>query len=215
MGLGPEMIERKTIADSKRDFHRSFPYVIPPLYRGVVDELIVELHLLSHQKGFHQNIFFYVGLREVFNTFTVGYRPQEHVNKLFESICKSNGFDASKINNEYKKIIGSINGKSKEELANIMRNEQAGVISKCEYFSRLMSIGIVGLINSLNKPKLSPDELITESLKISDAIGFPQQKVEKDIKLYNSTIEKLSQAIELINESMSKKEKDFEADVKT
>ena len=32
-----------TVADSKRAFHRAFPFVIGPLYRRMVDELLVEL----------------------------------------------------------------------------------------------------------------------------------------------------------------------------
>ncbi|MFM7434760.1 MAG: photosystem II biogenesis protein Psp29, partial [Vulcanococcus sp.] len=40
-----------TVADSKRAFHTAFPHVIAPLYRRLVDELLVELHLLSHQSG--------------------------------------------------------------------------------------------------------------------------------------------------------------------
>ena len=41
-----------TVADSKRAFHQAFPHVIAPLYRRMVDELLVELHLLSRQAGF-------------------------------------------------------------------------------------------------------------------------------------------------------------------
>ena len=50
--LGLALSVRATISDSKSDFHKEFPYVIPPIYRKLADELLVELHLLSHQKNF-------------------------------------------------------------------------------------------------------------------------------------------------------------------
>ena len=55
------MSERKTISDSKRAFYQAFPFVIPPIYRGVADELLVELHLLSHQNAFKVDGIFAVG----------------------------------------------------------------------------------------------------------------------------------------------------------
>ena len=63
---------RATITDSKSDFHKEFPYVIPPIYRKLADELLVELHLLSHQESFKNTIIFSTGLKEIFNTFTKG-----------------------------------------------------------------------------------------------------------------------------------------------
>ena len=64
-----------TVADSKREFHRAFPHVIAPLYRRMVDELLVELHLLSRQTGFRSDALFACGLIQVFDSFAKGYRP--------------------------------------------------------------------------------------------------------------------------------------------
>ena len=61
-----------TVADSKRAFHAAFPHVIAPLYRRMVDELLVELHLLSHQKGFQADPLFAVGLVQVFEGLVIG-----------------------------------------------------------------------------------------------------------------------------------------------
>ena len=65
--LGLALSVRATISDSKADFHKEFPYVIPPIYRKLADELLVELHLLSHQKTFKNGAIFATGLKELFN----------------------------------------------------------------------------------------------------------------------------------------------------
>ena len=82
-----------TVADSKRAFHSAFPHVIAPIYRRLVDELLVELHLLSHQKGFQPDGLFAVGLTQVFDSFSKGYRPEEQREPLFMALCSSTGFD--------------------------------------------------------------------------------------------------------------------------
>ncbi len=91
------MSVRATISDSKSDFHKEFPYVIPPIYRKLADELLVELHLLSHQQNFKSSVLFATGLTEIFSTFTKGYKPTEHINALFNAICNCNGFNPDEI----------------------------------------------------------------------------------------------------------------------
>ena len=51
IGLKNNLDVRKTISDSKAFFHNDFPYVIPSIYRKIVDEFLVELNLLSNQSS--------------------------------------------------------------------------------------------------------------------------------------------------------------------
>ena len=74
-----------TVADSKRAFHAAFPHVISPVHRRLVDELLVELHLLSHQQGFQADPLFCVGLVQVFDAFSRGYRPDGLRLPLFDA----------------------------------------------------------------------------------------------------------------------------------
>ena len=101
------MNELQTISDSKKEFHRAFPYVIAPIYRRVTDELLVELHLLSHQKEFAINSLFAIGLNKVFEDFMQGYRPKEHIQQLFDALCTCNGFDPNEIKNKSAKTLPS------------------------------------------------------------------------------------------------------------
>ena len=49
------MHERLTISESKGTFHKDFPYVIPAIYRKVIDEYLVELNLLKNQSSFKED----------------------------------------------------------------------------------------------------------------------------------------------------------------
>ena len=81
------MKEKLTVSDSKKLFHEQFPYVIPGLYKRIIDEMLVELNLLNHQNEFFQDDLFCVGLTETFKELTKGYEPNEHLALLFESLC--------------------------------------------------------------------------------------------------------------------------------
>jgi len=105
---------RATISDSKSDFHKEFPYVIPPIYRKLADELLVELHLLSHQKNFIKNSIFATGLKEIFCKFTSGYKPNEHISKLFNAICNCNGFNPDEINGSSEELINKASSFTKK-----------------------------------------------------------------------------------------------------
>ena len=199
------MSARATISDSKSDFHKEFPYVIPPIYRKLADELLVELHLLSHQENFQNTPIFATGLKEIFYTFTNGYKPSEHINELFNAICNCNGFNPSEINTMSEQIISKIKSITKESVGDYINNLREETKDKT-YYSRINAIGIYKLVNELSYNKdLNPQELDDEILKISNAFGYQSARVGKDISLYKSNIEKMKQALEIIAQNTSSK----------
>ena len=192
------MSVRATISDSKSDFHKEFPYVIPPIYRKLADELLVELHLLSHQKNFKKDSIFAAGLKEIFSKFTSGYKPSEHITKLFDAICNCNGFNPSEINSSSEQLVNKAKTFTKEDLRAFLsqlNNDKKGN----NYYSRINAIGIYKLINEMPSFKDIKEEDINKEINnISDSLGYQYSRVEKDISMYKSNIEKMKQALEII-----------------
>ena len=199
------MSVRATISDSKSDFHKEFPYVIPPIYRKLADELLVELHLLSHQKNFKNSPIFAMGLKEIFNKFTNGYKPVEHTNKLFNAICNCNGFDPKGINTMSEELISKVCLVEKEDLNDyIITTNNSN--KQNSYYSRISAIGIYKLVKELPYNKKSKeDELNGIINNISELLGYSFSRVEKDINMYKSNIEKMKQSLEIINLNQSRK----------
>ena len=199
------MSVRATISDSKSDFHKEFPYVIPPIYRKLADELLVELHLLSHQKNFNKTPIFAIGLKEIFSKFTTGYKPSEHTKELFNAICNCNGFSPNELNSMAEQITSSENIGTKEELNKYLlkiKNEN----KDNNYYSRINAIGLYTLLTTLPYYKnLKEDELKKEILNFSELLGYQFSRVDKDISLYKSNIEKMRQALEIIALNVSSK----------
>jgi len=202
--LGLALSVRATISDSKSDFHKEFPYVIPPIYRKLADELLVELHLLSHQKNFDNNSIFATGLIEIFTRFTNGYKPSDHISKLFDAICNCNGIDPNEINNSSKLLIEKAHSFTKDDLNDFLTKIKNTKINS--YYSRINAIGIYKLVCELPFNKdLKDDDINNEIERISNMLDYQKSRVEKDISMYKSNIEKMKQALEIIALNSSSK----------
>ncbi len=213
------MSERQTISDSKKAFHKAFPYVIPPIYRRITDELLVELHLLSHQKDFKPDPIFAIGLINAFETFTRGYRPEKHLKLLFDALCKSNGFDPVFIRTETKRTLESIKGTTINEITNFVKSKGTNIsdeekekfewLSKVRiHYSRILVIGLLTLLEGAKHEGIADKSSINDLVKdIIESYGFSKERVNRDLNLYTSNIEKMSQAIELMKESVARERK--------
>ena len=112
--------EKLTVSDSKKLFHEKFPYVIPGLYKRIVDEMLVELNLLNHQNEFTQDYLFCVGLTETFKELMKGYKPEKHLDLLFKSLCSSTNFEAKEINEISKKSQKEFKDKTSKDILKLL-----------------------------------------------------------------------------------------------
>ncbi|QVV68470.1 photosystem II biogenesis protein Psp29 [Synechococcus sp. LA31] len=204
-----------TVADSKRAFHSAFPYVIAPIYRRLVDELLVELHLLSHQKGFQPDGLFAVGLTQVFDSFSSGYRPENQREPLFLSLCSANGFDGAALRSQAEQARQQVGHHSLEEIKGWLSSQGQGapeliasllksVQREDFHYSRLVAVGLLSLLQSAQgADALDPQALRNAAHEIGEAMGLIKDRVDKDLGLYSTNIEKMSQAVELMEETLA------------
>ena len=199
------MSVRATISDSKSDFHKEFPYVIPPIYRKLADELLVELHLLSHQKNFNKDSIFATGLLEIFRKFTNGYKPSEHIEKLFNAICNCNGFNPTEITSSSEQLVNKAKSSTTEDINSLL--SQLNKDNKGNgYYSRISAIGIYKLVCEMPSLQDGKEEAINKEINnISELLGYQYSRVEKDISMYKSNIEKMKQALEIIALNLTSK----------
>lgn len=199
---GSDLGDRQTIADSKRAFHQAFPHVIAPLYRRVSDELLVELHLLSHQTQFSSTPLFAVGLEKVFTTFTRGYRPESHPDRLFEAICSSNGFDADALKREASQTRDAAASAAMEGITTMLAEQR---LPEGSHYSRMMAIGLLTVLETARGNQDSPDgkALAQQAVDLCTDLNFPSERVEKDLNLFASNSERMEQAVELMEETLA------------
>ncbi|WP_032518739.1 photosystem II biogenesis protein Psp29 [Prochlorococcus marinus] len=196
--------EKLTVSDSKKLFHEKFPYVIPGLYKRIVDEMLVELNLLNHQNEFTQDYIFCVGLTETFKELMKGYQPEKHLDLLFESLCSSTNFEAKEINEISQKSQKELNDKTSKDILKLLVEKSNFKL----YPSRILNLGIYILISNSQdfkeKNESDKNKIISD---IFEKLSLSANKAEKDIGIYKSSISKLEQAKELIEELKIKDKK--------
>ena len=204
-----------TVADSKRAFHAAFPHVIGPLYRRMVDELLVELHLLSHQRGFQADPLFAVGVVQMFQAFARGYRPETHSEPLFEALCKATGFDAGELRGWSDNALSAMGAHrvetvkgwidaggsgAPEPLANALHQ-----IRRSDFhYSRLMAVGLLTLLEKAQGAQdIDAPTLRSYAHDLGEAMGLIKDRLDKDLSLYAGNLEKMAQAVELMEETLA------------
>ena len=196
--------EKLTVSDSKKLFHEKFPYVIPGLYKRIVDEMLVELNLLNHQNEFKQDFLFCVGLTETFKELMKGYKPEKHLDLLFESLCSSTNFEANEIKEISQKSQKEFKDKPSKDVLKLLNKESNYKL----YPSRILNLGMYIIIS--NSPDIkgkNESEIIKLLSDIFEKFNLSINKAEKDIGIYKSSITKMEQAKELIEELRKKDKK--------
>jgi photosystem II biogenesis protein Psp29 len=204
-----------TVADSKRAFHSAFPHVIAPLYRRMVDELLVELHLLSRQQGFQADLLFACGLIQVFDGFARGYRPEEHRARLLDALCSATGFDAKRLRQQRDQAVAAMGSNSVEAVKQWVEQKGAGApeplatalasIQRPDFhYSRLMGVGLLSLLEQAQGADgMDPATLRSYAHDLGEAMGLLRERLDKDLSLYAGNLEKLAQAVELMEETLA------------
>ena len=196
--------EKLTVSDSKKLFHEQFPYVIPGLYKRIVDEMLVELNLLNHQNEFTQDYLFCIGLTETFKELMKGYKPEKHLDLLFDSLCSSTNFEAKEINKISQKSQEEFKNKTSKDILKLLEEKSPSKL----YASRLLNLGIYILISSAQDFKEKKENEINKLItNIFEKLKISTNKAEKDIVIYKSSITKIIQAKELIKELKTKADK--------
>ena len=193
-----------TVSDSKKLFHEKFPFVIPGLYKTIVDEMLVELNLLRHQSDFIQDYLFCIGLTEIFKALMKDYKPEEHLDLLFDSLCISSNFDSKKIKETSKKSLQDLKNKSSKDIQNLLKDKS----STNYYPSRILNLGVyITIANSTDFEGTSESKKNKIISDIFVNLNLPVKKAEKEIGIYKASIKKMAQAKELLEELKIKNKK--------
>ena len=204
----------KTVSDSKRAFYGAYPRPINSVYRRVIEELLVEMHLLSVNTDFKPDPIYYLGIVTSFERLMQGYQPESDKEQIFNALCTSTGGDPQTYKSQAGNILSLAKDKSTDELtawfANPTGSEDSGylvepikAIANNDNFkySRPFAIGIYTLLEECDS-KLVQDkdkyeqvvDTITQHLRISG------EKMKKDLDVYRSSLEKMTQLLKVIED---------------
>ena len=203
----------RTVSDTKRDFYNSYTRPINSIYRRVVEELMVEMHLLSVNVDFRYDPIYALGVVTTFNRFMQGYRPEPDKEGIFNAICRALGDDPQKYQQDAEQLSALARDRSLPELialmseptaidgANQLQQSLCAIANNPQFkYTRLFAIGAYTLLELANPEAVQDEKQRNEALKqISDALHLPEEKLQKDLDFYRNNLEKMAQ-IQLVME---------------
>ncbi|MEM6254331.1 MAG: photosystem II biogenesis protein Psp29 [Cyanobacteria bacterium P01_D01_bin.156] len=210
----------RTVSDTKRAFHSHHSRPINSLYRRVVEELMVEMHLLSVNVDFVYNPLYALGVVTSFDRFMVGYEPEQDKASIFGAICNSVGGDPQQYRQDADAFQTAVSNLAltdfqaqldgaKETGGDGLQGQLNMVATQASSkYTRLMAVGLYTLFETVDSSALDDKEQREEMLKTAaEMLALPAEKVEKDLELYRSNLEKMAQAQEVMKDILAAERK--------
>ncbi len=192
------MTNNRTISDSKRTFYSLHTRPINSIYRRVVDELMVEMHLLMVNADYAYSPIYSLGVVSAYDRFMNGYRPDADRDSIFSALCKSVECDGAAFRKDADDLIASASGLTWDGLvggdaSGALQSAMAAVASNPKFkYSRLFAIGVYTLLEKVDAEKLKDKDALNAALAtVSGALNLSADKVQKDLELYRSNLEKM------------------------
>jgi photosystem II biogenesis protein Psp29 len=196
----------RTVSDTKRAFYSTHTRPINSIYRRVVEELMVEMHLLSVNVDFHYDPVYSMGVVTAFDRFMQGYQPDRDKTSIFNALCQSLGEDPQTYQQDAEQLRNEAANSTLDDLfAHIQPQHANGsrlvdtlktVAATPNFkYSRMFAIGLYSLLEAMDGELVKDEKRRTDALnQFCEVLNLPQDKVQKDLELYRSNLDKIVQA---------------------
>lgn len=212
----------RTVSDAKRDFYANHTRPINSIYRRVVDELLVEMHLLSVNVDFAYDPLYALGIVTTFDRFMAGYEPESDKASIFNALCRSVQSSPEQYRGDAEAMKAAVAGQTFDSFKAMFDNlgEAAhsgglrgtlGTVATKEKFkyNRPFGIGLYTLLEAVAEPATLKDKDTFAALlqDLAGKLNISTDKLSKDLDLYRSNIEKFTQAQEVMKDMLAAERK--------
>lgn len=211
----------RTVSDTKRDFYSHHTRPINSIYRRAVEELMVEMHLLSVNVNFRYDPVYALGVVSAFNKFMQGYQPERDKAAIFEALChavednpQKYQQDAQRLNElatrlSAKELISWFGSPTNVDGTGDLPDSIRAIANNPNFkYSRLFAIGLYTILELADADFVKDEKQRTQALKeICDTLHLPEDKLQKDLDLYRSNLEKMNQMRLVIEDTLNAERK--------
>ncbi len=182
---------------------------------------MVEMHLLSVNANFHYDPIYALGVVTSFDRFMQGYRPERDKESIFAALCQAVGNEPQQYKQDAQRLealAGRLSGKeivswfsspTPIEGSGDVHTTVAMISDNPKFkYSRLFAIGLYTLLEQASSELVNDEKQRTEALKqISGALRLPEDKLQKDLELYRSNLEKMEQVRSVMEDAIKAERK--------
>jgi photosystem II biogenesis protein Psp29 len=196
-----------TVSDSKRKFYERHDRPVNSIFRRVVEELLVEMHLLSVNEGFKYDAIYALGIVSSYDQFMANYSPEEDKTNIFEALCQSVDANAASYRHDAESLLAAARELPPENSLdtllsmttgganNLLATTLQSIASNPKFkYSRLFGIGLFTLLET-SVPGQFTEEANRKAAveKLAESLHLPGEKLGKDLDAYRSNLSKLAQ----------------------
>ncbi|MGC1306040.1 MAG: photosystem II biogenesis protein Psp29 [Phormidesmis sp.] len=212
----------RTVSDTKRAFYGQHTRPINALYRRVVEELMVEMHLLLVNATFNYDSIYALGVVTVYDRFMTGYEPESDKQSIYKAVIEAVKGDPQQYRRDAEEVLSAAQSVSSvDEFKALLEEAKNGpgagalqgnlhkVASNPKFkYSRLFVTGMYTVIEAID-PEVLNDKTKRESLlnELAETLGFNSELLIKDIELYRSNLDKMAQAQEVMKDMIEAEKK--------
>ncbi len=199
----------RTVSDTKKTFYSLHTRPINTIYRRVVEELMVEMHLLSVNVDFTYNSIYALGFVTAFDRFMQGYLPEGDKASVFNALCRSVEADPTQYQQEAQRLEALAKSLPIQDLiawlsqttrldrdAELQTQLDALANNPKFKYNRLFAIGLFSLLEASDPEVVKDEKRRNEALNsIAAGLHISDDKLNKDLELYRSNLDKMAQAM--------------------
>ncbi|KAK6142513.1 hypothetical protein DH2020_022861 [Rehmannia glutinosa] len=204
-----------TVSQTKANFLKAYKRPIPSIYNTVLQELIVQQHLMRYKRSYRYDPVFALGFVTVYDQLMEGYPSDEDRDAIFKAYIEALNEDPAQYRLDAQKVEewaraqspnSLVDFTSREgEIEDILKDiaERAGSKGSFSY-SRFFAVGLFRLLELAN----ATEPTILD--KLCAALNVNKKSVDRDLDVYRNLLSKLVQAKELLKEYVAREKKKIE-----
>ncbi|KAL0001831.1 hypothetical protein SO802_015612 [Lithocarpus litseifolius] len=209
-----------TVSETKLSFLNTYKRPIPTVYNTVLQELIVQQHLMRYKRTYRYDPVFALGFVTVYDQLMEGYPSDEDRDAIFQAYIKALKEDPQQYRIDAQKLEEWARAQTASSLVDFTSREgdvegilqdiaeRAGGKGSFSY-SRFFAVGLFRLLELAN----ATEPTILE--KLCAALNVNKRSVDRDLDIYRNLLSKLVQAKELLKEYMDREKKKREERAET
>ena len=204
----------RTLSDTKRNFYHHHTRPINSIYRRVVEEMMVEMHMLSVNVNFRYDPIYGLGAVTAFDRLMAGYMPERDKISIFNSLCLAIDETPQKYRDDAIALKAIAQHLSIEQLVawntalvsldngeKLYETLKAIAFATNFKYSRLFAIGLYALLETADRSVVSERERREKILaEIGNSLHLPVDKMQKDLEIYQGNLEKMEQAKQVLDD---------------
>jgi len=171
---------------------------------------MVEMHLLAVNTDFRYDPFYALGVVTTFDRFMQGYRPEADKESVFNSLCKALESEPQQYRNDAQRLLSAASQNPWDTLlipekAGEFREVLSAIASNPKFkYSRLFAIGLYTVLETASPDLIKDAAKLTDALKqVCQSLNISEDKVQKDLELYRSNLEKMVQVQAVIADALA------------